>query len=72
MGASRDIGKAMLKLYPDKCRIITIPMLYEKEVIEYVMEIEEAHKKAARSKLTFRSGFYPAYGILPFSEVRSG
>lgn len=47
-----------------KGTIITIEMTprlrkIEKSVRNYVMEIEKAHKKAANSKLIFRSPFSP-------------
>ena len=53
MSISSEIAKEMLKLFPDKCRVIKVKMLYEKEVRKYLMETEKAHKRAAKSKLHF-------------------
>ena len=47
------IAKEMKRVYGDKCKVIKIEMLYEKEVRKYVMGIEEAHKKAKNSTLHF-------------------
>lgn len=44
--------EGMRKLFPN-APIVKIKMLYEKEVLKYVMESENAHKKAAKSKLRF-------------------
>ena len=46
-----DLTKAMERIVG--ARIVKIDMLYEKEVREYMMKIEEAHKRAANSTLTF-------------------
>jgi len=54
---SPAIAKEMLRVYGDKCKIIKVDMLYEKEVQKYVMGIEEAHKKAKNSTLVFKGGY---------------
>ncbi|KKK61059.1 hypothetical protein LCGC14_3018120 [marine sediment metagenome] len=50
----KRLVEGMRKLYPD-APIIRVKMLYEKEVRDYVMKTEEAHKRAAKSTLRFRS-----------------
>ncbi|KKN71851.1 hypothetical protein LCGC14_0417050 [marine sediment metagenome] len=54
MGASQDIAKALLKLYPDKCKIVEIKLLHTKVTRKFIMGIEEAHHRAAKSKLRFK------------------
>ena len=54
---SPAIAKEMLRVYGDKCKIIKIDMLYEKEVQKYVMGIEEANRKAKNSTLVFKGGY---------------
>ncbi|MFX1555030.1 MAG: hypothetical protein ACFFBV_13980 [Promethearchaeota archaeon] len=51
--SSPAIAKRMKRIYGDKTKEVKITLLHEKEVRDYVMSIEEAHKKAAKSKLTF-------------------
>ncbi|KKQ26885.1 MAG: hypothetical protein US48_C0045G0002 [Candidatus Levybacteria bacterium GW2011_GWA2_37_36] len=46
-----------------KCTSITIkfdPQI-ERDVNKFVMEIEDAHKKAAKSKIVFRSSLIPTF-----------
>ena len=50
---SPAIALEMKRIYGDKCKTFKIEMLYEDEVRKYVMNIEEAHKKAAHSTLHF-------------------
>ncbi len=52
--SSPAIAKEMRKIYGSSTRVVQIDMRHEEEVRKYVMKIEEAHKKAAKSKLTFR------------------
>lgn len=47
------MAEKMKQLYGDRAREVKIEILYEKEAWDYVMSIEEAHKKAAKSKVTF-------------------
>jgi len=49
----RDLAKEFKRIFGDKGKEIRIKLLYQKEVNRYVGEIEEAHKKAAKSRLTF-------------------
>ena len=51
--SSPAIAKEMKKIYGSRAREVKIDMRHEEEVRKYVMKIEEAHKKAAESKLTF-------------------
>lgn len=51
--SSPAIAKKMERVYGNRTKRVTIELLHEKEVKDYVMSIEEAHKKAAKSKLTF-------------------
>jgi len=53
MGLGQDIAKEMLRLYPNKCKIVRIKMLHGDAVRAYVAKIEEAHKKAGESRLHF-------------------
>lgn len=53
MNISQDMAREMQKLFPSKCKIIKINMLYEDEVLKYIMGIEEAHNKASKSTLHF-------------------
>lgn len=52
INSSVKIARAMEKEF-GKGEIISIPILYEEEVKKYIMEIEDAHKKAKNSKLMF-------------------
>ena len=54
MSISSDIAKEMLRVFGDKCKVVKVEMLYQEEVNKYIMEIEEAHKKAAHSTLVFK------------------
>jgi hypothetical protein len=51
--SSPAIAKKMERVYGSSAKKIKIELLHEKEVRDYVMSIEAAHKKAAKSKLTF-------------------
>ena len=52
MSLSAELARGMEEvLGPGK--VIKVKMLYEKEVRKYIMKIEKAHKKAAKSKLRF-------------------
>ena len=51
--SSPAIARAMKKIYGSSTKVVKIDMRHEEEVRKYVMKIEEAHKKAAESKLTF-------------------
>jgi len=51
--SSPAIAKRMKRIYGSRTKEVKIELLHEKEVRDYVMSIEEAHKKAAKSKLTF-------------------
>jgi len=48
------MAEEMLKLFPDKCKIVRIKLLHTEAVRKYVMRIEEGHNKAAYSKLKFK------------------
>jgi len=52
INSSVEIARAMEKEF-GKGEIISVPILYEEEVKKYIMEIEEDHKKAKKSKLKF-------------------
>jgi hypothetical protein len=52
--SSPAIAKAMERVYGNSTKVVKIEMQHAEEVKKYVMEIEEAHKKAANSKLAFR------------------
>ena len=58
MATSAEIGQSMKAVFGDKCRVIKIDTAhYDKIhaiVQRYVMEIEEAHKRAASSTLVFK------------------
>jgi len=51
--SSPAIAKEMKRIYGTSTKVVKIDMHHEEEVRKYVMKIEEAHKKAAESKLTF-------------------
>jgi len=51
--SSPVIAKEMKKIYGSNAKVVKIDMRHENEVRKYVTKIEEAHKKAAQSKLTF-------------------
>ena len=51
--SSPEIAQEMQRVYGNKSSLVKIRMRHEKEVKKYVMKIEEAHVKAANSKLAF-------------------
>jgi mannose/fructose-specific phosphotransferase system component IIA len=52
--SSPAIAKEMERIYGKNTKVVKIEMFHEEDVKKYVMKIEEAHKKAAESKLLFR------------------
>jgi hypothetical protein len=52
--SSPKIAQEMQRIYGTSTKVVRIKMRHEEEVRNYVMKIEEAHKKAAKSKLNFR------------------
>ena len=53
MYSSPAIAKEMMRVYGKKTKTIKVAMLHKDVIQSYVMKIEEAHKKAANSKLKF-------------------
>lgn len=58
MPLSKQMVEALMALFPNDCRIITIEETKQsrqiaKDVCKYVMGIEEAHNRAAHSTLRF-------------------
>jgi hypothetical protein len=53
MKTSQDIAKEVLKRFPNECKVVTIKLLHTRVVNNFVRGIENAHKKAAHSKLRF-------------------
>ena len=53
MSISGEIARELVRLFPSECKVIEIEMLHTKAVRKYVMGIEKAHKRAAKSKLQF-------------------
>jgi hypothetical protein len=51
--SSPAIAKKMERTFGSSAKKVKIELLHEKEARDYVMSIEEAHKKAAKSKTTF-------------------
>lgn len=51
--SSPAIAKEMKRVYGSRAEEVKIEMRHEKEVKKYVMKIEEAHRRAADSELTF-------------------
>ena len=51
--SSPEIAQEMQRVYGNKSSLVKITMRHEEEVKKYVMKIEEAHDKAANSKLSF-------------------
>ena len=51
--SSPAIAEEMKRVYGDNAKVVKIDMRHEEEVRKYVMNIEEARKKAATSKLHF-------------------
>ena len=52
--SSPAIAKEMKQIYGSRAEVVEIEIRHKKEIKKYVMEIEEAHKKAANSTLNFR------------------
>lgn len=52
--SSPTIAKEMKRIYGNRAKMIKVQMRHEDAVKNYVMKIEEAHKRAAKSKLIFR------------------
>lgn len=52
--SSPTIAKEVERVYGGSTKVVKVKMQHEQDVKKYVMEIEEAHKKAAKSKLAFR------------------
>ncbi|MBC8274232.1 MAG: hypothetical protein H8E40_04605 [Chloroflexi bacterium] len=51
--SSPAIAREMKRTYGNSTKVVTIEMRHKEAVVNYVMKIEEAHKKAADSKLRF-------------------
>jgi hypothetical protein len=51
--SSPIIAQEMERIYGSDTKRVKIKMRHEDEVKKYVMKIEDAHKKAAKSKLAF-------------------
>lgn len=51
--SSPAIAKELQRKYGGSTRIVKIQMRHEGTVRRYIVGIEEAHKKAAKSKLSF-------------------
>lgn len=51
--SSPPIAEEIKRVYGDSAKVIKINMRHEEEVRKYVMNIEEARKKAATSRLHF-------------------
>jgi hypothetical protein len=51
--SSPAIAKEIKRLYGDQAKMVQVELHHEEAVRTYVMKIEEAHKKAAKSKLRF-------------------
>lgn len=51
------IGEEMKKIFGEDAKTVKIKMLYEKEVRKYVLEIENAHKKASQSNTDIKYGY---------------
>ncbi|GEM_PF-3274680 len=52
--SSQAIAKEIERVYGKKAEVVHVNMRDEAEVGKYVMNIEEAHRKARKSKLVFR------------------
>lgn len=52
--SSPALVKAIERVYGNKVRTIKIPLLHGRSINAYLKKIEEGHKKAAKSKLSFR------------------
>ena len=53
MSLSSDIAKEIEKILP--AEVVHVDLIHTKEIMQYVQEIEDAHKRAANSTLTFGS-----------------
>ncbi len=51
--SSPAIARKVARAYGTETRKVRIQLLHEQEVREYLKRIKAAHKKAAKSKLTF-------------------
>ena len=51
--SSPAIAKEMMRVYGNQTKVIKVEMLHKDAIKNYVMKIEEAHQKAAHSKLKF-------------------
>ena len=51
--SSPEISREMERIYGSDTKVVKIGMRHRQAVKTYVMKIEEAHKKAAKSKLRF-------------------
>ena len=51
--SSPQIAKEMKSIFGSRAKVEKISMRNKGEIKKYVMKIEEAHKKAAESKLKF-------------------
>lgn len=49
-----EIAKEIKKRYGTNAVVVRFDMRHEEEVRKYVMKIEDAHKKAASSTLSFK------------------
>ena len=52
--SSPEIAKEVKKRYGASAVVVRFDMSHEEEVRKYVMKIEDAHKKAASSTLSFK------------------
>jgi hypothetical protein len=51
--SSPGIARELQRKYGEKTEVVKIQMLHEGAVRKYIMGIEDAHKKAAKSKIVF-------------------
>ncbi len=52
--SSPEIAKELERKYGEKTEVVKVRMHHEKIVRKYIIGIEKAHKRAAKSKLVFR------------------
>jgi hypothetical protein len=52
--ASPKITKEMQRLFGDRVETVTIPMRSCRDVPRFIQKVEEAHKKASKSRLVFK------------------
>jgi hypothetical protein len=52
--SSPALAKEIQRIYGTKVKIVKIPLRHARTVNNYVMKIENGHKKAADSKINFR------------------